>query len=243
MLWLLALFAGVDPPGGLTASNAPWTDEGFNLANARERVLSGQFATGDIDRSLTNGAYSALAAAMFAVTGPSLAAGRACPWSRPLERRWGSGWSPRYARPARRRRPRRGQPHARARPARPGRGDGGGAATGAFVLATWAAWRPSPAAGAGVGLLVAAAVSAKAIALLPGLVMLADAGRGLPSAGERPALVMGLAGLATLAVAGGGLAGRGGPSQLGPVPTSLRIWPTVQYLDGRPPSPAASAAT
>ena len=39
VVWLLAPFAGVDPPGGLTASNAPWTDEGFNLANARERVL------------------------------------------------------------------------------------------------------------------------------------------------------------------------------------------------------------
>ena len=55
----------------------PWTDEGFNLVNARERVLAGHFATGDIDRSLTNGAYSVLAAAMFTVTGPSLAAGRA----------------------------------------------------------------------------------------------------------------------------------------------------------------------
>jgi hypothetical protein len=77
VLWLLAPFAGVDPPAGLTSSNAPWTDEGFNLAGARERVLAGRFATGDIDRSLTNGAYSALAAGVFTVTGPSLAAGRA----------------------------------------------------------------------------------------------------------------------------------------------------------------------
>jgi len=77
VLWLLVPFAGVDPPERLTVSNAPWTDEGFNLANARERALTGQFATGDVDRSLTNGAYSALAAATFAVTGPSLAAGRA----------------------------------------------------------------------------------------------------------------------------------------------------------------------
>jgi hypothetical protein len=77
VLWLLAPFAGVDPPRRLTVSNAPWTDEGFNLANARERALSGQFATGDVDRSLTNGVYSVLAAATFAVTGPSLAAGRA----------------------------------------------------------------------------------------------------------------------------------------------------------------------
>ena len=82
VLWLLAPFAGNDPPAGLTASNAPWTDEGFNLANARERALGGTFATGDVDRSLTNGAYSALAAAIFTVTGPSLAAGRArASWS------------------------------------------------------------------------------------------------------------------------------------------------------------------
>ncbi|HEX8930153.1 MAG TPA: hypothetical protein VGA45_14655, partial [Actinomycetota bacterium] len=77
VLALLAPFATADPPAGLTASNAPWTDEGFNLANARERVLTGAFATGDIDRSLTNGAYSAVAAAVFAARGPNLAAGRA----------------------------------------------------------------------------------------------------------------------------------------------------------------------
>jgi hypothetical protein len=41
VLWLLAPFAGVDPPRQLTVSNAPWTDEGFNLANARERALTG----------------------------------------------------------------------------------------------------------------------------------------------------------------------------------------------------------
>src|SRR4030095_6820197 len=77
VLWLLAPFAGVDPPGGLTASNAPWPEEVFTRPSARERVLAGHFATGDVDRSLTNGAYSVLAAAMFTVTGPSLAAGRA----------------------------------------------------------------------------------------------------------------------------------------------------------------------
>src|SRR5205823_1251087 len=73
---LLGAFAAADPPAGLTGSNAPWTDEGFNLANARNLVLFGAFATDDVDRSLTNGAYSALAAAEFAATGPSLVAGR-----------------------------------------------------------------------------------------------------------------------------------------------------------------------
>jgi 4-amino-4-deoxy-L-arabinose transferase-like glycosyltransferase len=73
---LLAPFATADPPARLTGSNAPWTDEGFNLANARNRVLFGTFHTDDVDRSLTNGAYSALAAAEFAATGPSIVAGR-----------------------------------------------------------------------------------------------------------------------------------------------------------------------
>src|SRR6266542_2660223 len=67
VLALLVPFAGADPPAGLTGSNATWTDEGFNLANARQRVLFGEFATGDVDRSLTNGVYSAVAAAMLAV--------------------------------------------------------------------------------------------------------------------------------------------------------------------------------
>src|SRR6266536_4236858 len=77
VLALLVPFAGADPPAGLTGSNATWTDEGFNLANARQRVLFGEFATGDVDRSLTNGVYSAVAAGVFAVTRPRLAAGRA----------------------------------------------------------------------------------------------------------------------------------------------------------------------
>src|SRR6266508_2982510 len=77
VLVLLAPFAHADPPARLTGSNAPFTDEGFNLANARNRTLFGRFATDDVDRSLSNGAYSAVAAAVFRVTGARLAAGRA----------------------------------------------------------------------------------------------------------------------------------------------------------------------
>ena len=73
---LLAPFLGSDPPHDLTTSNARDTDEGFNLNNARQRALFGSFATGDVDRSLTNGAYSAIAAAVFLLTEPTLAAGR-----------------------------------------------------------------------------------------------------------------------------------------------------------------------
>jgi 4-amino-4-deoxy-L-arabinose transferase-like glycosyltransferase len=242
VLWLLAPFAGVDPPGGLTASNAPWTDEGFNLANARERVLSGQFATGDIDRSLTNGAYSALAAAMFAVTGPSLAAGRALSMvavaAAVLLLALG------LARPL-------GRPAALLAAAALGGAnlmlEHGRLAlveatvvallAGAFVLAARAAWRPSPAAGAGFGLLVAAAVSVKAVALLPGMVMLAVVLVAAAVRRDRPALVMGLAGLATMVVAGGAWLAAVALPNWDRFQTSLRIWPTVEYLDG----PAAIA--
>ena len=235
VLWLLAPFAGVDPPRRLTVSNAPWTDEGFNLANARERALSGQFATGDVDRSLTNGVYSVLAAATFAVTGPSLAAGRALSMVavagavlllalglvRPL-----------------------GRPAALLAAAALGGAnlmlEHGRLAmveatvvvllTGAFVLATRAAWRPSATAGAGVGLLVAAAVSVKANALLPGLVLLGVVLFAAARRRDRPALAMGLTGLATLLVAGAAWLVAVALPNWERFRTALRIWPTVEYL-------------
>jgi hypothetical protein len=242
VLWLLAPFAGVDPPGGLTSSNAPWTDEGFNLANARERVLAGRFATGDVDRSLTNGAYSLLAAALFTVTGPSLAAGRtlsmvavagavllcALGLTRPLGRRAALlaaaalGGANLFLE------------HGRLALVE---------ATvvvllaGAFVLAARAAWRPSVAAGVGLGLLVAAALSVKAIALLPGVVLLAVVLVAAAARRDRPALTMGLAGLGTLALAGAAWAAAVALPNWERLRTALAIWPTVDYLD----SPAGIA--
>jgi 4-amino-4-deoxy-L-arabinose transferase-like glycosyltransferase len=237
VLWLLAPFAGVDPPRALTASNAPWTDEGFNLANAREWVLTGRFATGDIDRSLTNGAYSALAAATFTVTGPSLAAGRALSMvavaAAVLLLALG------LARPL-------GRPAALLAAASLGGAnlvlEHGRLAlveatvavllVGAFVLATRAAVRPSLAAGAGVGLLVAAAVSVKAIALLPGLVMLAVMLVAAAVRRDRAAMGMGLAGLAALILAGGAWLVAVALPNWDRFRTALAIWPTVEYLDG-----------
>jgi hypothetical protein len=236
VLWLLAPFAGVDPPGGLTGSNAPWTDEGFNLANARERVLSGRFATGDVDRSLTNGAYSALAAATFAVTGPSLAAGRALSMvaaaAAVLLLALG------LARPL-------GRPAALLAAVALGGAnlmlEHGRLAlveavvaallTGAFALATRAAWRPSAAAGTGVGLLVALAVSVKANALLPGLIMLGVVLVAAVARRDRAALAMGLAGLGTLVLAGAGWLIAVALPNWDRFRTALRIWPTVHYLD------------
>ena len=242
VLWLLVPYAGVDPPEGLTVSNAPWTDEGFNLANARERVLTGHFATGDVDRSLTNGAYSALAAAVFAVTGPSLAAGRALSMAAVAGAVLLLALG--LARPL-------GRPAALLAAAALGGAnlmlEHGRLAlveatvvallAGAFVLATRAARRPSPAAGLGLGLLIAAAVSVKANALLPGLVMLAVVLVAATVRRDRAALGMGLAGMATLVVAGGAWLAAVALPNWDRFRTSLRIWPSVEYLDG----PAAIA--
>jgi hypothetical protein len=237
VLWLLAPFAGADPPRRLTVSNAPWTDEGFNLANARERALGGQFATGDVDRSLTNGVYSVLGAATFAVTGPSLAAGRALsmaavagavlllalglarPLGRPAALLGGANLMLEHGRLA--------LVEATVVVL----------LTGAFVLATRAAWRPSAAAGAGVGLLVAAAVSIKANALLPGVVLLGVVLVAAARRRDRPALVMGLAGLATLVMAGAAWLVAVALPNWDRLRTALRIWPTVEYLG----TPAAIA--
>ena len=242
VLFMLAPFAGVDPPERLTVSNAPWTDEGFNLANARERVLAGRFATGDVDRSLTNGAFSALAAATFAVTGPSLAAGRA------LSMAAAAGavllLALRLARPL-------GRPAALLAAAALGGAnlvlEHGRLAlveatvvvllAGAFVLATRAAWRPSVAAGAGVGLLVAAAVSVKANALLPGMVLLGVVLVAAVARRDRRALGMGLAGLAALVLAGAAWLVAVALPNWERLRTALRIWPTVEYLG----TPAAIA--
>jgi 4-amino-4-deoxy-L-arabinose transferase-like glycosyltransferase len=235
VLWLLVPFAGVDPPGRLTVSNAPWTDEGFNLANARERVLTGRFATGDVDRSLTNGAYSALAAATFAVTGPSLAAGRALSMAAVAVAVLLLAVG--LARPL-------GRPAALLAAVALGGAnlvlEHGRLAlveavvvallVGAFVLATRAAWRPSLAAGAGVGLLVAAAVSVKANALLPGLVLLGVILVAGAARRDRRALAMGLAGLATLVLAGAAWLVAVALPNWERFRTALRIWPTVEYL-------------
>jgi hypothetical protein len=236
VLWLLVPFAGADPPAGLTASNAVWTDEGFNLANARERVLAGRFATGDIDRSLTNGAYSVAAAGLFAVTGPSLAAGRvlsmvavagavlvlALGLARPLGRL----------------------------PALLGAVALGGSdlmlehgrlalveatvvvlLAGAFALAARASWRPSPAAGVGLGLLLATAVSVKATALLPGVVMLAVILVAAVRRRDRAALAMGVAAAATAALAAVVWLLAVALPNWERLRTALRIWPRVDYLD------------
>jgi hypothetical protein len=235
VLTLLAPFATADPPAGLTGSNAPWTDEGFNLANARERVLSGEFATGDIDRSLTNGAYSAIAAAVFAATRPNLAAGRAIsmvavagavlllavglaevlgavPALLAATVLAGADLVLEYGRLA------LVEPLVVL------------LLTIAFVLAVRAPSRPSPWAGAGLGLALAAAVSVKAIALLPAVAMLALVLVAALARRDRGALAMGLVALGVALAAGLAWVLAVALPNLDRLRTGLEIWPRVSYL-------------
>jgi 4-amino-4-deoxy-L-arabinose transferase-like glycosyltransferase len=235
VLALLAPFASADPPERLTDSNAPWTDEGFNLANARQRVLFGEFATGDIDRSLTNGAYSGIAALVFAAIEPHLAVGRALSMvaaalavlllavglAEPLgpaaallaaAALAGTDLMLEYGRLA------LVEPTLAA------------LLSGALVLAVRAWTRPSPWAGAGLGLLLAAAMSVKAIALVPVLAMLGVPGGAALLRRDRRALAMSLVALVTaLAAAAVWLLVVALPNQQR-LRTGLRIWPEVHYL-------------
>jgi 4-amino-4-deoxy-L-arabinose transferase-like glycosyltransferase len=235
VLALLAPFATADPPAGLTGSNAAWTDEGFNLANARERVLAGQFATGDIDRSLTNGAYSAIAAGVFSVTQPRLAAGRAIsmaavavavlllavglaevlgavPALLAAAVLAGADLVLEYGRLA------LVEPTVVV------------LLTAAFVLAVRAPLRPTPWAGAGMGLALAAAILVKAVALLPAVAMLAVVIGAALARRDRRALVMGLVALG--AAVGAGLVWLLAVAlpNLDRLRTGLEIWPRVSYL-------------
>jgi 4-amino-4-deoxy-L-arabinose transferase-like glycosyltransferase len=232
---LLVPFLTADPPRGLTGSNAAWTDEGFNLASARERVLSGRFATGDVDRSLTNGAYSAIAAGVFAVTRPRMAAGRAISvaavaaavlllavgLAEPLGRGAallaaaalaGSDLILEYGRLA------LVEPTVVALLAV------------AFVLAVRAPARPSAVAGAGLGLALAAAISVKAIAAVPAAAMLAVVLGAALHRRDRHALRMGLLALGVAVAAGLIWLLAVALPNLDRLRTALEIWPAVDYL-------------
>ena len=55
---LLATFAGVDPARGVTASTSPFTDEGWNVLNARNFVLFGRWATDGWAMDMVNYPFS-----------------------------------------------------------------------------------------------------------------------------------------------------------------------------------------
>ena len=231
---LLVPFLGADPSRQVTSSNARDTDEGFNLANARQWALFGEFATGDVDRSLTNGAYSAIAGAVFAVTEPTLAIGRGVSVAAiavavvllavglaetlglaaallAAAALAGANLTLEYGRLG------MVEPTAIA------------FLTAGFVLAVRALRTRSPLAGAGCGLALAAAISVKAIAVLPALAMLAVLLGPALWRRDRPAVLAGLAALgAALAAAALWVLLVALPN-LDRLRTNLEIWPSVRY--------------
>jgi 4-amino-4-deoxy-L-arabinose transferase-like glycosyltransferase len=76
MFALLAAFVGHDPAPGVTWSNSPYTDEAWNLLNARNFVVLGRWSVDDWNRHLISIPYSAFHAAVFAATGPGIVQAR-----------------------------------------------------------------------------------------------------------------------------------------------------------------------
>lgn len=98
---LLGATIAVDPPSGVTASNSPFTDEAWNVVNARNFVLLGRWSTDDWNLYLVNFPFSLLQALAFAVTGVGIIQARLVPilataltvgglawWLRGLVGRW-----------------------------------------------------------------------------------------------------------------------------------------------------------
>jgi 4-amino-4-deoxy-L-arabinose transferase-like glycosyltransferase len=233
---LLAPFLDADPSTHLTYDNARETDEGFNLANARQQALFGEFATGDVDRSLTNGAYSAIAAAVFRLSEPKLVIGRAISvvalalavlllavgLAEPLGAAAallaaaalaGANLALEYGRLG------MVEPTLVA------------FLTGGFVLAVRTVRHQSAWAGAGCGLLLAAAVSVKAIAVVPVAAMLAVMLGPAVWRRDRRAVLAGLATLAAVAAAASAWLLVVALPNLERLQIALRIWPTVHYPD------------
>jgi hypothetical protein len=73
---LLGLFAGVDPPRGVTGSNSPFTDEAWNVVNARNLIVLGTWATDDWKRQLVSVPFIVAHAFAFWVAGVGIIQGR-----------------------------------------------------------------------------------------------------------------------------------------------------------------------
>lgn len=76
LFMLLAASAAVDPARGVTASTSPFTDEGWNVLNARNLVLLGTWSTDDWRMYLLNLPYSVLQAGWLALTGVGIVQAR-----------------------------------------------------------------------------------------------------------------------------------------------------------------------
>jgi len=74
---VLTAFVAADPATKVTASLAPFTDEGFNVVNARNLVQLGTWTTDEWNLHLVNLPFSLLQAVWFQVAGVGIVQARA----------------------------------------------------------------------------------------------------------------------------------------------------------------------
>jgi 4-amino-4-deoxy-L-arabinose transferase-like glycosyltransferase len=73
VLWA---FVRADPARGVTASNGPYTDEAWDVINARNFVLLGHFSTDDWNLHLVNLPFTLVQTAVFTIAGVGMAQAR-----------------------------------------------------------------------------------------------------------------------------------------------------------------------
>ena len=73
---LLLAFIGADPTSGVTGSLSPFTDEAWNVMNARNLALLGTWSTDELNLHLVNGPFSLIEAAVFSVLGVGIVQAR-----------------------------------------------------------------------------------------------------------------------------------------------------------------------
>ncbi len=73
---ILAVFAGMDPVPGVTASNSPFTDEAWMVLNARNFVVLGHWSVDDWNRQYVSIPYSVAHAVAFFVAGVGIVQAR-----------------------------------------------------------------------------------------------------------------------------------------------------------------------
>src|ERR1035437_6441041 len=73
---LLAVFVAADPASHVTASNSPFTDEGYNTANARNLVQLGRWSMDEWNLYLVNLPFSLVEAVWFRLVGVGIVGAR-----------------------------------------------------------------------------------------------------------------------------------------------------------------------
>ena len=73
---LLAVFVAADPSSHVTASNSPFTDEGYNTANARNLVQLGRWSMDEWNLYLVNLPFSLVEAVWFRLVGVGIVGAR-----------------------------------------------------------------------------------------------------------------------------------------------------------------------